>query len=263
MTVSSARPRVSGGWPLIILGIVLALATAILVLFLTNSTTSGSRNGIDIIVAARQLDAGAIISSEDDSSPNISINQALKVQRIPEDVIPSGAYHFTTQNDLIKDFKDLVVVDRILEGDVLRKDDPRLIAKGTTTSSKSLANLKPGLFPSGSVLFSLHVSDSNGLQDGDRVDILATACSGSTATNSTSTGGCQLTQTTLQNILIYHVLNPNTLIVVVSHQDALVLKSLIEIARLDYVLRKPGDDTAVTTHAIDPAWIASHFGFAP
>jgi Flp pilus assembly protein CpaB len=260
MSVSSSRPRVSGGWPLIILGIVLALATAILVLFLTNTTASGSKNGIDIIVAARQLDVGVTISSENEPSPSISVNQALKVERIPENLIPSGAYRFTTQNDLIKDFKDLVVVDRILEGDVLRKDDPRLIAKGTTTSSKSLANLKPGLFPSGSVLFSLHVSDSNGLQDGDRVDILATACS---APSSTSTSGCQFTQTTLQNILIYHVLNPNTLIVVVSHQDALVLKSLVEIARLDYVLRKPGDDTNVTTHAIDPAWIASHFGFAP
>jgi len=256
MATPSPRQR-NAAFPLILLGIVLALATAVLVLFLTNGGGSATlQGGNNIIVASRTLTAGTILSANNGTSPYVSVASAFHVERVSASAVPADALTFTGESDLAAALNGKIITQSFFAGDILRKSDQRMADLGSGPTH-SLVNHNPPALPDGSVLFPLQ---TNGLmaQEGDHVDVLATLCA-----NSAKSGSCQITQTTLQNLLIYTVLNQSTLVVVVSHQDALTLKLLVESAKIDFVLRKPGDTSMANTHAIDANWIISHFGFTP
>ncbi len=255
MATPSPRQR-NAAFPLILLGIVLALASAVLVLFLTNSGGATPQNGSVIIVAARTLPTGTILSTNNDTPPYVSVATAFHVERVSPSTVPADALAFTGESDLAAALNGKIITQDFFAGDILRKNDQRMADLGNGPAH-SLANHNPSALPDGSVLFPLQ---TNGIiaQEGDHVDVLATLC-----VNSVKNTSCQITQTTLQNLLIYTVINQNTLVVVVSHQDALTLKLLVETAKIDLVLRKPGDTSAANTQAIDAAWIINHFGFTP
>ena len=67
-------------------------------------------------------------------------------------------------------------------------------------------------------------------------------------------------KTTLQNVYIYYA-QTDGLGVVLSHQDALTLKYLLETGKATLVIRKPGDDSAVQTSAVDSSYIVKQFGY--
>lgn len=263
MASPTPRPRTrGGGTPLILLGIVLAVATAVLVLFLTSNGNVSIAGGTNVVVAARNLDAGTILSATNGTKPFARVGDAFRVQRMSSDAVPGDAYVFANQSDLTNFLNGQIVTSRFLSGDVLRKTDGRIASLGNGPA-QSVTNHNVLAMPDGDVLFALHVGDSQGMQvgaqEGDHVDVLATECVTSTARN-----GCQITQTTLQNLPIYMVgANNATLFVVVSHQEALVLKLLVETAKIDLVLRRPGDTAPAATQPVDPTWIINHFGFQP
>jgi Flp pilus assembly protein CpaB len=263
MAVLAPRQRHSGGLSLIMLGIVLALATAILVLYVTNSRGGiGGGNGTNVVVAARDLPTGTVLTSSKDnvSSPSMRISDAFHVEQLPASAVPSNAYTYTSDDDLLKALNGQIVTQAFFSNDILRRNDSR-VSMYPGGPPGSMANQNPTALPQGSVLYYLTLGSGmpSGPQAGDHVDILATEC----VNSPTAHDGCQVTQTTLQNLLIYAVPTNQTLIVVVSHQDALALKLLSETARLDLVLRKPGDTGSANTQAIDPIWIINHFGFTP
>ncbi len=260
MATPTPRQRSSGGgFSLIMIGIVLALATAVLVLFLTNNGGAALSGGPTVVVAARTLPTGTVLSATNDSAPYMAVGVAFKLERMPASVVPADAYVFTSQDALASALNGQIITESFFTGDILRHADARLSALGPGPAT-SLVNHNPAALDPGDVLFALHTGNDEGMQvgaqEGDHVDVLATLC-----VNPNARGGCQVTQTTLQNLLIYAIPTANTLMVVVSHQDALVLKLLVETARIDLVLRKPGDTTDASTQAVDPAWIMSHFGY--
>jgi len=260
MAVPNSRPRNSGGLPLILISIVLALATAILVLFLVNGGANTNMSGVTVVVASRTVTTGAVLSIASDGSPNVRISTAFHTLRMPANVIPSDAFIFTSQDDLEKSLANHIVVTTILTDDVLRKNDARIAAIGNGPLT-SITYHNPQALPPGNVIFTLHISESIGMQvnaqEGDHIDVLATAC----GTVSVKGASCQVAQTTLQNIAIYAVPDSKTLLIVLSHQDALVMKTLVETTHIDFVIRKPGDNTPAVTQGIDATWILNHFGF--
>jgi Flp pilus assembly protein CpaB len=257
MATPTPRQRSSGGLSLIVLGIVLALAAAVLVLVLTNGSGGTPQNsGTLVVVAAQSLPTGTVITSAG-GGQSMSVAAAFRLEHLPASDVPAGAYAFTTQDALNRTLNGQVVTEAFMAGDVLRQSDARLSAIGTGPVS-SLANLNPGAFPAGDVLFALTSGGTQvGAKEGDHVDVLATECVGN------ASGGCQLTQTTLQDLLVYAVPSSGALILVLTHQQALILKLLVETARIDLVLRKPGDDAPANTQAVSTTWIISHFGFTP
>jgi len=258
MAEQTPRTRSGGGFVLIIVGIVLALATAALVLFLTSGGGGGSQASATIIVSTRTLPIGAVLSTTNGTAPYIKIADAFRVERVPIAAVPADAFVSTNGADLNTALNGQVIVANFLAGDILRRSDTRMTTLGTN-AIQSLVNHNPAALPPGDVLYVLHTDAAQGMQigaqEGDHVDILATLCA------SSGKSGCQLAQTTLQNLAIYAVPDPKTLVVAVSHEDALVLKMLIETAKIDFVLRKPGDTAAAGTTPIDPAWLITHFGF--
>ncbi len=257
---SAAGGARSGGQPLIALGIVLALITGVIVLYLTS--TSGpvaALQSTQVVVAARTLPTGTVLSA--DAAANMTaIADDFVVETMPVSNVPPNAYHFVSLQQLQHDLDKQIVLRDILAGDVLRSNDPRLMPLGSGPA-RSLANIHPDELPPGSVLFALHTSNNQGMQvgaqEGDHVDVLATLC----VPAPKNPGGCQLAQTTLQDLLIYATPDSSTLLVVVSHQDALALKMLVENGKIDLVIRKPGDTTATATQAVDIQWIITHFGY--
>jgi hypothetical protein len=178
--------------------------------------------------------------------------------------VPSDAYAFTTSDALAEALDNQIIQSPFLAGDILRNSDNRM-AKIGSSAIKSVANHKPSALNAGQVLFALHTSGDLqiGVQEGDHIDLLATECVQSNGTSNTSNGsGCQVAQTTLQDLPIYMVAdNGNLVFIAVSHQDALILKILVETAKLDIVLRKPGDDGHVATQPVNAGSIISRFGF--
>lgn len=258
-------PRTQGsGTPLIVLGIVLALVTGALVWFLTSGKGAGtvmSGQTVLVVTATQKLDIGLVLSPDQSGGTFARIGDMFHEERLPASAVPADAFTFTTEADLEKALKNQIVTVPFFAGDILRRADGRLTMLGAGPAH-SLANHNPAALPTGDVLVALHTDQSTGMQigvqEGDHIDLLATECVPGPA----SRGGCQLVQTTLQDLAIYLVNGP-MIFVAVTHQDALVIKLLVETAKIDFVLRKPGDDATVTTQAIDPAWIIAHFGFTP
>jgi hypothetical protein len=253
-----ARPKTTGGTPLIILGIVLAVIAAILVLFLTTGgggvvNTSGT---VSVVMAAQSLPPGTVLAKDGATNGTMRVADAFHVERLPPAAVPSDAYIFTTTDALATALDSQIIQSPFLAGDILRATDTRM-AKIGSSAIKSVVNHKPSSLLPGQVLFALHASGDLqiGVQEGDHIDLLATEC-----IQGSKGGGCQLAQTTLQDLNIYLV-QSGLIFVAVSHQDALILKLLVETAKLDIVLRKPGDDGHVTTQAVDTGSIISRFGF--
>jgi hypothetical protein len=263
MAAPAPRPRASGsGTPLIILGIVLALITAVLVLVLTtNNGGVGGGQGVAVVAATQPLNAGTVLSTTQSGNGYALIDGAFHVEHLPASAVPADAFTFTTQSDLNAALNNEIITAPFLAGDILRHNDGRMMALGAGPAH-SLTNHDPAGLPAGDVLVALPLSNSPGMQigaqEGDHVDILATECVQAPSVR----GGCQVAQETLQNLAVY-MISGGLLYVAVTHQDALVLKLLVETAKLDLVLRKPGDDGTVTTQPIDTGWIISHFGFTP
>jgi Flp pilus assembly protein CpaB len=264
MAAPTARPRASsGGTPLIVLGIVLALITAVLVFFLTTGIggTTPNASGVPVVMAAQSLAPGTVLSTTQSGTDFVRVTDVFHVEHLPASAVPADAYTFTSWADLSAALNNQIVIAPFYAGDILRHSDGRMVPLGAGPAH-SLTNHNPAAIPDGDVLVALHTDAAPGLQigaqEGDHVDLLATECVQAVASH----GGCQVTQTTLQNLTIYMVSN-TVIYLAVTHQDALVLKLLVETAKLDLVLRKPGDTSTVTTQPIDTAWIISHFGFTP
>ena len=258
------RPRSSGGGtPLIMLGIVLAVIAAILVLYLTSGGSGGGASNaggmVSVVVAAQSLTPGIVLSKDASSAGYLHVTDAFHVERLPAAAVPADAYLYTSNDDLIKTLDNQIIQSPFDVGDILRKPDNRMATIGSG-SIKSVPNQNPAGLSDGQVLFALHAGGDAGLQigvqEGDHIDLLATEC-----VQASGRSGCQVAQTTLQDLVVYTVSNGGLIFLAVSHQDALILKILVETAKLDIVLRKPGDDGHVTTTPVDTGTIISRFGF--
>jgi hypothetical protein len=260
------RPRSSGGGrALMLLGVLLALLSGVLVIFIVSQATSSAGQTIQVVVAKQTIQANTILTTNATNTTNnlLNIQDAFEVKSYPVSLVPPGAYVFTTQDTLQVYLNNQVVLTTILQGDVLRSPDARIQPLGSAAVG-SLTSVKPDQIQAGDVLVGFNLT--NPLQGGrsfvvagDYIDILATEC------NLPNITGC-VTQTTLENVYVYATFS-NSVVVVLTHQRALDLKFLIETGKIDLAIRNPkesganGASNPDGTTVVTPAYISSAFNF--
>ena len=270
--VRPPRQRSSGGRTLMLLGLVLALAAAGLVLYVTSSVQGVFTQTVSVVVATHNLTSGTILTLDNSKAPSVRIQDAFVVKQIDKKIAPDDAYVFTNQDALNTKLNNQVVKEDFLANDVLRTNDPRLAVIGTT-SGTSLTNINPPALPNGDVLFVMTVDNTDiGVQPGDTIDIIATGTVQlvDPKTNQPTGASVNVSQMTMTKLLVYAVDVPakGKIIVVVSNQDAVYLAALEHSGlALTIVIRKPGDPTdpgangSNPTAPVDDGSIITHFGF--
>jgi Flp pilus assembly protein CpaB len=258
---STTRTRSSGGRALMLLGVLLAVLSGVLVIYIVSQATSTAGQTIQVVVAKQDIASGTLLTTgATNATTNVlNIQDAFVEQSYPTNLVPPNAFIFTNIDDLEVHLNNQVVVSQIYAGDVLHNSDPRLQAYGSGATG-SLTGVKPDELKPGQVLLGVNVTNPAGnsrsfVVAGDHIDILATECS------LPNTTGC-VTQTTLQNVYVYAVFT-SAVVVVLTHQQALELKYLIETGKVDVVLRDPADNNASpeTTQPVTGAFISSQFSF--
>ena len=222
MSAPRGNPRArssGGGRALMLLGVLLALLSGVLVIFIVSQATSSAGQSMQVVVAKQGIAANTILStSATDPTHNLlNIQDAFEVKSYPTSLIPPSAYIYTTADSLQVYLNNEVVLTQILQGDVLRNPDARIQPLGSAASG-SLTGVKPDQIQTGDVLFAFTFNNPLGgarslVVAGDYIDILATEC------NLPNTTGC-VTQTTLQNVYVYATFS-NSVVVVLTHQKAL------------------------------------------
>ncbi len=248
------QPRTGsgGGRALMLLGVLLALLSGVLVIYLVSNATSNAGATEPVVVATQPISAGQVLDSG-------SIQSDFAVKNYPLSLVPPGAYIYTTQDALDVRLNQFVVVTDIQPGDVLLATDSRFVPRSSAPPN-SITFDNPSAIPTGSMLFSLDYADPNGngqsfVVAGDHVDVIVTEC-GSTYDPS---GGCA-TQTTLTNLYVYATFS-SSLIVVVTPTQAKELKFLAATGNMSLAVLKPNDSGTDGGAAIDAASVAATFHF--
>ncbi len=272
--VRPARQRSSGGRTLMLLGLVLALAAAAIVFYITSSVQGTLSQTVTVVTAAMNLKSGTILTL-DGTPPAVQVQAAFAVKQVDKKLAPPDAYVFTTQDALNTVLVNHVVREDFLMGDILRNNDPRLALIGTT-SGTSITNINPPALPDNSVLAVLAVDNAGiGLQPGDLIDIIATQTFTTVDPKTKQAITDRISQTTLTKVPVYAVDVPakGKIVVVLSNQDAVYLAQLENSGYiLTVVIRKPGDPNDPSganppggnndpTSPIDDTNIFNHFGF--
>jgi Flp pilus assembly protein CpaB len=255
------RPRASGGRTLILLGVLLALAAGAIVIFVVSQYGGSPLASTEMVVVANQdLPAGAVLSTTKsgvDATTHITyipISAAFVTKSVNADFAPKDAYPFKSQSDLTALLNNEVVASNFYAGEILRTNDPRLMAAGSGAPG-SLTTLNPGKMSNGQVLAQISLSSKPAVVPGDYVNVLATYCNIPNKSNK-----CE-TQTTLKNVYVYAV-SGNTVFVVLSNQDAVNTLYLTTTAsNYELVIRKPGDTTVPTTTPADNGTISQAFNY--
>ncbi len=263
---ANQRQRSSGGGrALMLLGVLLALLSGVLVIFIVSQATSSAGQTEQIVVAAQDIPANTVLTTgaSNPSLDELNIQAAFTVKSYPVALVPPGAYVYSTLDNLQANLNNQVVVTDIPSGDVLRNPDNRLQLVGSTAAVGSLASISPSKLKSGDVLFSFTYNNPLGsarglVVAGDYIDILATEC------NLPGSSGACITQTTLQNLYVYATFS-NAVVVVLNHQNVLNLKYLLETGKIDLAIRNPGDSgnnaPADNTQPVTATSISNTFGF--
>lgn len=261
------RTRASGGRTLMLLGVLLALAAGAIVIYIVSTATGSTQQTVQVVVATKDLPAGTILTVDPSQTgaSYMQVSQAFAVKSVNQDFAPSNVYTFSTQAQLNIDLNDKIVVGTFYGGEMLRSTDSRLVKLGSG-SPGSLTNLNPAQLQPGNVLMVLQLTTGGGgsgsgtpvAQTGDTIDILVSLCFVDPSTGSTAQV-CE-TQTTLKNVYVYDV-SGSSIVVVLSHQDALVMKYLKENGKVDIVVRKPGDTQPDNTVKVDGAYVVKQFNY--
>lgn len=253
--VRPPRQRSSGGRTLMLLGLVLALAAAGLVLYVTQSVQGVFTQTVSVVVAAQNLTSGTILTLDNSKAPNTRIQDAFAVKQVDKKLQPPDAYVFTNQDALNTKLNNQVVKEDFLANDILRTNDPRLALIGATTGT-SLTNVNPPALPNGSVLVVLsQANDTIGVQPGDTINIIASGTfqviDPQTGQKKTVTGSF----TVMSKIVVYTVDVPakGSIVLVLTNKQVEVLATLqLDNVALHVVIRKPGDTGDPTDIDIPP-----------
>lgn len=232
-----------------LLGLVLALAAAGLVLYVTNSVQGVLTQSVSVVQAAVNLKSGTILTLDNAQAPSVRIQDAFKVNQVDKKLVPADAYVFTNQDALNTVLNNQVVREDFLAGDILRTNDPRLAAVGST-NGLSLTNINPPALPDGSVLFPLAQDNTDiGVQPGDTINIIATGLGQATDPTTGKTVQAIISRVVMSKVLIYAVDVPakGKIVVVVTNKQAETLATLEHGGyALTFVIRKPGDNSDPT-----------------
>lgn len=239
-----------------LLGVLLALAAGVIVIFVVSQYTSAPSANTKVVVARRDLPPATTLAVSPTGAGQIAIAEAFEVRTVNSDFAPQDAMPFTTQDALNAALNNQVVIGAFYAGDILRAKDPRLALAGTKAVG-SLSSVNPAAFSKpGSVLSSIDLATKSPFVAGDTVDVLVTMCN---LPDAKDPGACE-TQTTLQNVFVY-ASQDTTVWLVLDHQQSLELKFLAESGKVNLVLRKPNDTNNVSTDPVTPSYIVKRFNY--
>lgn len=235
-----------------LLGIVLALLSGVLVVYIVSNVTNNNVQTEQVVVVTQPIQAGIVIGLP-------QIQQDFAVKSYPAALVPAGAYIFTTQDALNLKLNQQVATDNLYPGDVLLSTDSRIAPVGQAASG-SLTSTNPGDIKAGDVLFPFQYSNPTSstrgfVVAGDTVDVIVQEC----GTPWSANGSCEV-QTTYQNLVIYATFN-GFIIVVVTPQQAQDLKLLASTGNVSLAIKKPGDSSQTTTQPVTAASVAKEFGY--
>ncbi len=252
------RTRATGGRTLMLLGVLLALAAGTIVIFIVSQATSTTTQVVTVVVAKQDLPAGTILSVDTSDKNHTLITDAFVPKQVSADFVPANAFTYTTQDALNLELNNKVVVGSFYGGEILRHPDPRLVNLGQGAVG-SFTNLNPAQLPAGSVLMEVPLNGAGVplAVPGDYVDFIFSECF--TSGGNGGTQGCE-SQTTLQNVYVYTTSGSN-LIVVLTHQQVLLLQYLQSTGKGEIVLRKPGDNAPAGTSPVSAQDIVKAFGY--
>jgi hypothetical protein len=227
-----------------LLGLVLALAAAAIVFYITSTVQGTLSQTVSVVTAQTNIKAGTILTLNNAVAPSMRIQDAFAVKQIDKKLAPADAFIFTNQDALNTTLNNQVVKEEFLAGDVLRNNDPRLAPVGQT-SGTSLTNINPPALKPGQVLVPLKVDNADfGVQPGDSVDIIVasqTYASGKPGSFVFNTQG---------PITVYAVDVPAKGKVVIVLDELQVVR-LVQYQnngdQFTIVIRKPGDETPAPT----------------
>jgi Flp pilus assembly protein CpaB len=244
------QQRSGGGRALMLLGIVLALLSGVLVVYIVSNVTQTQTQTEQVVVVTTPISAGTVISLT-------LIGQDFAVKSYPASIAPAGAYIFTTQDALNAKLSQQVTTNNLYPGDVLLATDPRIAPIGQAAVG-SLTSLNPGAIKPGEVLFPLQYSNPQSSTRGfavagDTVDVIVQEC----GTPWTTDGGCAVA-TTFQGLLVYATFN-GYMIVVADPHDAEVLKLLAATGNVSLAIRRPEDTTSGPIQPVTPVTVAKQY----
>jgi len=235
--------RASRSWIFLVIGVVLAVATGIVLYQIAASppTAQATVNGatVSIVVATADIAPRTVIAAD-----------VVTMKAYPTDLVPPGA--LTGQTDAVGATTSI----RISKGQPVLRD---------ALSAASPSAVSSSVIPAGKVMVAFPTNDpltTAGLVSvGDRVDLLATVVVG--------TGeGTRTTQTTLQNLDVAEVILPTkeqpqrvrSLVFVVDHQVALVLKYLRDAeTTVDLTIRSRAETALVKTTKVDLEYLVNTY----
>src|SRR5579859_2936477 len=260
------RTRASGGRTLMLLGVLLALAAGTIVIYIVSQATTTASQMVTVVVAKQNITSGMILTvgPTDPTKNFLSIADAFVAKQVSTDFAPADYQPFTTQDQLNIKLNNEVVVGSYYAGDILRTNDftTRLVALGTGAPG-SLTNVNPAQLGEGNVLVAVQLNGAPGstngksfAQPGDHVDFIVVDCN---VAGNNQGGDCEA-QTTLKNMYVYAIYG-NAIVVVASNQQAVELVYTQHSLSLEIVLRKPGDNTTVSTVPVSNASIVKEYGF--
>jgi Flp pilus assembly protein CpaB len=247
-----------------LLGVILALAAGIMVIYVVSTAGGPQTHEVTVVVAAKDISAGTTLSAPGagSDSAHTLISDAFTTKPVNFEFVPQGAYVYVSPAQLNIDLNDKIVTGQFYAGDILRAADPRLAKLGDVANG-SLVFRNPAALPRGSVLYPFKADDldSLGLVPGDHVDVIVTYC-GVKGVDPNFLNACEA-QTTLENVYVYAV-NKGIAYVVLTHQDSLTLQLIAQTAaKVALAVRKPGDTDPANTAPINGAYIYTHFHYAP
>ncbi len=234
--------RTSRSWIFLVIGVVLALATGVVlyqIALAPSAAPQAQASTVNVVVARSDIAPRTTLSAEQ-----------LVIRAYPADLVPPGA--FTSEDEV----RGSVTSIRISSGQPILRDALSAASDGDV-SSKAI--------PTGMVMVAFPTNDpltTAGLVSvGDRVDLLATVITGTGETTRT-------TQTTLQNIEVIEVIVPTkeqpqrvrSLVFVVDHQVALVLKYLRDAqTTVDLSIRSRAETERVRTSLVDLNYLTTTY----
>ena len=248
------------GGLLTILGLILAVATGILIFYLLSQATPAPTDVVvaptatplatrPIPVAARELTAGTTISTTD-----------IVERQYPENLVPVG---------VLTDTQALVgqaLIEPLLEGEFfrttqLRGGQGRPLSEQIEPRKVAMAFTREDL-----------LNQSTVIQEGDAIDLMLTLDISQETEEFTREG--KSTSYTLQNIRVLRIMrpapneaNPNpepvAILFEMTPQDAVIAKFVKDAGgTVDFTLRAENDTDPYTTEAITQDFLFDNYGFS-
>jgi Flp pilus assembly protein CpaB len=248
---ASGSGRSGGGRALMLFGVLLALLSGVLVIYIVSQATSNASATVQLVVANQLIPKNTLMSPA-------TIKADFSIENFPSSLIPAGAYVYAGQDALNVHLNGLVNLYPLSQGDVLLASDSRFVS--STAPGQSLVNLDPKDLKAGMVLFSFSYSyasssTSSFLNPGDVVDILALECNKPFSQN----GEC-VEATTLQNVTVYATFS-STVVLLLKNSDAESLAILAQSGTVNLALVNPANETTIAKGKLTPEEVASNFGY--